>query len=96
MGAFKKNFKALLLAMFAIIYLISPIDLIPDFILILGQLDDIGILIGSILYGQKAISVMVWGDKTVNKRFSTFALWLLTFVTISWVIKFGIFMYYQS
>ncbi len=37
--------KAKYLPLLAILYLIVPIDLIPDFFLILGQLDDIGIIL---------------------------------------------------
>ena len=34
--------------LFAVIYVLSPVDLIPDVIIGLGQLDDLGILIGSL------------------------------------------------
>lgn len=93
MGAFKKNLKAILFAIFAIAYLISPVDLIPDVILILGQLDDLGILIGSIVYAREAVLIMVWGDKTVDKRFSTLIFWSAIFVFLSWIVNFGIYSY---
>jgi len=32
----------------ALIYVLSPLDLIPDWLIGLGQLDDLGILIGSL------------------------------------------------
>ncbi len=32
----------------AVLYVLSPIDLIPDIIIGLGQLDDLGILLGSL------------------------------------------------
>jgi uncharacterized membrane protein YkvA (DUF1232 family) len=31
----------------AITYVLSPLDLIPDFLIVLGQLDDLGILLGA-------------------------------------------------
>lgn len=31
----------------AVVYILSPIDVIPDVLIVLGQLDDLGILIGA-------------------------------------------------
>ncbi len=45
--------KAILL--FPVIYMLSPIDIIPDFILGLGQLDDIGIIIASMRFFQSLV-----------------------------------------
>lgn len=39
----------LLVPLMAILYVLSPIDLIPDFLLGLGQIDDIGVISGALL-----------------------------------------------
>jgi uncharacterized membrane protein YkvA (DUF1232 family) len=37
--------RAKLIPMLAILYIVSPLDLIPDVFLVIGQLDDIGVLL---------------------------------------------------
>lgn len=39
----------------AILYVLSPIDLIPDFLLGLGQLDDIGVIGGALLLALRLL-----------------------------------------
>ncbi len=43
-----------------LVYVISPIDLIPDFIPVLGQLDDIGVLV----FAGKTIHRIMSSPKT--------------------------------
>ena len=43
-GAYKPNIAGLILPGLALIYIISPIDVIPDWIPILGQMDDLAVL----------------------------------------------------
>lgn len=46
--------KKFLVLVGAAIYVVSPIDLIPDFIPILGWVDDGGVIVGTIAYLMKA------------------------------------------
>ena len=38
------KWKRIIIVLFAILYVISPLDLIPDFIPVIGWLDDLGVL----------------------------------------------------
>ncbi len=38
-------FRAKLVPVFMLVYLVSPLDLIPDFIPVLGYMDDVGIVV---------------------------------------------------
>ena len=55
----KRTILILLLAIIGLVYLLSPIDLIPDFIPILGWLDDLGIVGAIIGYIFKRITVSI-------------------------------------
>jgi len=46
----------------ALLYLLMPIDVIPDFIPILGQLDDVGIIVLLITIALKVIPKDVWQE----------------------------------
>ena len=43
-GEYKMDFKSVLIPSLAIIYILSPLDIIPDWIPVIGALDDFGIL----------------------------------------------------
>lgn len=46
----------------AIGYLLSPVDLVPDFIPILGHFDDIVIVVSLVFLARQMISADVWRD----------------------------------
>ena len=53
---------AKILAAIAVAYALSPIDLIPDFIPVIGYLDDVLLLPILIVAAVKLISAPVWAD----------------------------------
>ena len=59
LNGLKRTILILLLAIIGLIYLISPIDLIPDVIPILGWLDDLGIVGVIIGYFIRKVTVSI-------------------------------------
>ncbi len=57
----KTKWYAKMLIIFTVGYALSPIDLIPDFIPVLGYLDDLILLPGMIWLSIKLIPKEVWG-----------------------------------
>lgn len=84
-------YKKLFLLMI-LIYALSPIDLIPDFIPILGLLDDLVLIPLGIILAMKMIPKNIWDEcrlkadegVTVNKKFGLYgaiiivSIWLIT------------------
>lgn len=61
--------RALALAMVS--YALSPIDLIPDFIPIIGYLDDLILLPLGVMLAIKLIPIDIWDECKMNARQST-------------------------
>jgi uncharacterized membrane protein YkvA (DUF1232 family) len=56
--------KSIVIFILTLAYIISPIDLIPDYILGLGQIDDVGILGLSLYYMEKdLLKYKEWKDR---------------------------------
>lgn len=49
----KENWKRGIIALLAILYILSPLDLVPDFIPVIGWLDDLGVLAWAARYVLK-------------------------------------------
>jgi uncharacterized membrane protein YkvA (DUF1232 family) len=57
-GRYRKiPYRSLLIILFAIIYIINPFDILPDFVLGIGQIDDALILIFCVYLIEKDLSV---------------------------------------
>lgn len=46
----------------ALLYLLLPVDLVPDFVPLLGQLDDIGIIVLLLSIALKVIPKSLWQE----------------------------------
>jgi len=71
----RNSMSVLVAFIISIVYVISPIDLIPDIILVIGWIDDAIFLIGSIVFAQNAVRKIFWGDLPKQERFNNFMSW---------------------
>jgi len=83
--------KALIFLTVSVVYLISPVDIIPDIIVIIGWVDDAVITIGSVVYAQEAMNKVFWGEYPPRNRFTAFILWYSGAVVFTYLIKYTIY-----
>ncbi len=68
-GEYKMKFTDIILPALALIYVISPIDLIPDFVLGIGALDDLAILALAIPMLMKEVDkFLLWENQKSNPQ----------------------------
>lgn len=77
MDQLKQSMSVIIFLVVAIVYVVSPIDLIPDILLVIGWIDDAIILLGSIAFANEAARKIFWGDLPKEKRFKNFITWYL-------------------
>ena len=66
-GEYKMKFTDILLPALALIYVISPIDIIPDFVPVIGALDDLAILALAIPLLMKEVDkFLLWESQKGN------------------------------
>lgn len=65
-GNYKTKKRNFILAFITIIYVLSPIDFIPDFILGLGLLDDVALILFALSRISKEIDKFVLWEKEKN------------------------------
>lgn len=46
----------------ALLYLLVPIDIVPDFLPVLGQIDDVGIIVLLVTIAMKVIPKNLWNE----------------------------------
>lgn len=92
MQQFKAGLGSILFLAVSLIYLISPIDILPDVIPIIGWIDDIVLTLGSVFYAQKALNKIFWGEYPPKSRLRTFLIWYVTFVLFTYALKYVIYL----
>lgn len=68
-GEYKMKLTDILLPALALIYVISPIDIIPDFVPVIGALDDLAILAFAIPMLMKEVDkFLLWENQKNNPQ----------------------------
>jgi uncharacterized membrane protein YkvA (DUF1232 family) len=82
-------------ALFVLAYALSPIDLIPDFIPVLGQLDDLLLLPLGIALAVRLTPAHLWQMRLAEAEASTDKLprvwWGVVIVVVLWLLLLGLF-----
>lgn len=90
MVALRKNIAATIATGLALLYMVLPVDFIPDVLLVIGWIDDGIVAVSAFSYARKALSHMIWGDQPVKGRFGKLLGWMAIFLLISWLVQFSL------
>jgi uncharacterized membrane protein YkvA (DUF1232 family) len=89
---------AKLVAIVVLAYVLSPIDLIPDFIPILGQLDDLVIIPLGVALVSRLTPKPLWQAQLREAELSKDKLprlwWGLLIIVLLWAVLFGLFIWW--
>jgi len=92
--------SAKLVAIAVLAYVLSPIDLIPDFIPVLGQLDDLVIVPLGIALVTRLTPKPLWEAQLREAELSTEKLpklwWGVVLVVLVWATLFGLFVWWLA
>ena len=67
-GEYKMDYKSVLIPSLAIIYILSPLDIIPDWLLGIGSLDDFAILALTLPFVLKELEkFLAWEQEQKNR-----------------------------
>jgi uncharacterized membrane protein YkvA (DUF1232 family) len=87
-----------LVALFVLGYALSPIDLIPDFIPVLGQLDDLILVPLGIALVVRMTPQSLWQARLAEAEASTERLpcvgWGVAIVVLAWLLLLGLFVWW--
>ncbi len=71
-GEYKMSKKSLIISSLAIIYVLSPLDIIPDWLPYIGALDDVALLTLAIPFIMKEVDkFLAWEEEQKKKSNST-------------------------
>lgn len=74
-GDYKIDTKSVLIPAIVIIYVLSPLDIIPDWIPFIGAIDDLGLLALTVPFIVKEVDkFLAWEEEQKNKNISTKAI----------------------